>query len=93
MQSEALRATTNDDDVCSGALVRTVRRGTMYSLTLLRWLDWVPEQLLSGLPSAGPDHRLRWDLPMLHAGLQDARPERAELHRSRRTKSDACPIG
>ncbi len=78
-QSEAFRATTNDDDVCSGALVRTVRCGTMpcqYSLMLLRWLDCVPEQFLSGIPSAGSDHRLRWDLAMLHADLQDARRER-----------------
>jgi len=90
MQSRELRARSGDHDVCSGALVRTVRRWTMscqYALMLLQWLDRAPEHFLSGpstvepgawgrLPVAGPDRRLRWDLPALHADLQRARVER-----------------
>lgn len=89
-QSQVLRARTGDHNVCSGALVRTVRRGTMscqYALMLLRWLDRVPEEFVSGtstvgiddcarLPAAGPDRRLRWNLPALYADLQRARLER-----------------
>ena len=86
-QSAELRAATGDHDLCAGALVRTVQRQTMscqYALMLLRWLDRVPEDFLTSaavdveaerLPVAGPHERLRWDLPALHAEVNDARGE------------------
>jgi hypothetical protein len=74
--------------MCPGALVRTAKRGTMscqYALILLRWIDRAPEEFLTGpvvqvgdvaLPEAGPDSRLRFDLPSLHAALDEQRRER-----------------
>jgi hypothetical protein len=87
-QSSGLRAALNDHDVCSGALVRTVKRGSMscqYAVMLLQWLGRAPEEFLIGqrrevgevrLPTAGPDVRLRWDLPQLHGALNAQRRER-----------------
>jgi hypothetical protein len=52
---------------------------------MLRWLSQAPEEFLTGavvdvgstrLPQAGPDSRLRWDLPELHAALNRQRQER-----------------
>ena len=86
-QSSGLRAALNDHAVCSGALVRTVRRGSMscqYAVMLLQWLGRAPEEFLIGqrrelgdvaLPSVGADLRLRWDLPQLHAALNAQRRE------------------
>ncbi len=83
-QSADLNARLAGNAMCSGALVRTVRRGTMscqYALILLRWIGRAPEDFLTGavvdvgdtrLPAAGPDKRLRWDLGELHAAV-DAR--------------------
>jgi hypothetical protein len=80
-QSSDLNAELGDHALCQGALVRTVHRGTMscqYALPILRWLRRPPEDFLTGevvevgdtrLPDAGPDRRLRWDLPQLHAEL------------------------
>ena len=88
VQSRDLNAELADHCLCSGALVRTARRGTMscqYALILLRWLGRAPEDFLTGpvtdvgdttLPPAGPDQRLRFDLPQLHATLNRARQER-----------------
>ncbi|OJX76709.1 MAG: hypothetical protein BGO91_00800 [Leifsonia sp. 71-9] len=87
-QSAGLRAALNDHAVCSGALVRTVRRGSMscqYALMLLQWLDRSPEEFLFGrsravgetrLPAIGTDVRLRWDLPELYAAVNDQRRDR-----------------
>ncbi len=87
-QSHELNAELLDHAVCPGALVRTARRGTMscqYALMLLRWIDRPPEDFLAGraahvgdarLPNAGPDRRLRWDLPQLHAAVNEQRHER-----------------
>jgi hypothetical protein len=84
-QSSVLNAELRDHSLCSGALVRTARRGTMscqYALIILRWLKRVPEEFLTGpvvdvgqsrLPAAGPDRRLRWDLNRLHAALNEQR--------------------
>ncbi len=53
-----------------------------YALFMLRWLCRPPEDFLAGsprhvgctaLPEAGPGHRLRWDLPGLHAVLNERR--------------------
>jgi len=87
-QSAALNAELADHSLCPGALVRTAKRGTMscqYALILLRWIRRAPEEFLSGpvvdvgdarLPEAGTDTRLRWDLPQLHAALDQRRRER-----------------
>ena len=85
LQSAQLHAELSDNAMCSGALVRTVRRGTMscqYAVVLLRWLGRAPEEFLEGdvvdvgasaLPEAGPDQRLRWDLPELYEALNSRR--------------------
>lgn len=87
-QSAELNARLGDHALCPGALVRTAKRGTMscqYALTLLRWIGRPPEEFVAGaepassnvaLPFAGPDQRLRWDLPALHATLDRRRRER-----------------
>jgi hypothetical protein len=87
-QSADLNAELADHCLCSGALVRTAKRGTMscqYALILLRWIGHAPEDFLTGsaadvgdttLPEAGPDRRLRFDLPQLHAALNQARQDR-----------------
>jgi len=84
-QSAELNARLGDHALCPGALVRTAKRGTMscqYALTLLRWLGRPPEEFLTAaapgvasepLPPAGPDARLRWDLPRLYAALDPRR--------------------
>ena len=84
-QSSELNDELGGHSMCSGALVRTAKRGTMscqYALTLLRWVDRPPEDFIIGpvvdvgdtrLPDAGPGHRLRWDLGRLHAALDDHR--------------------
>jgi hypothetical protein len=86
-QSGALNARLADHSLCPGALARTARRGTMscqYALIILRWIRRAPEEFLTGrvvdvgdvrLPEAGTDRRLRWDLPQLHAALNDRRRE------------------
>ena len=87
-QSAELNAELGGNALCSGALVRTVRRGTMscqYALIILRWLGRAPEDFLIGpvaavgdtrLPCVGPDQRLRWDLAQLHAELNENRQAR-----------------
>jgi hypothetical protein len=87
-QSSELNAELSDHSMCPGALVRTVKRGSMscqYAAIILRWIDRAPEEFLTGpvvdvgdvrLPEAGPDRRLRWDLPQLHAELNAYRVER-----------------
>jgi hypothetical protein len=88
-QSHTLNAELADNSLCPGALVRTAKRGTMscqYALPILRWIERAPEQFLTGpvvdvgdvaLPKAGPDKRLRWDLPQLHKALDERRREHA----------------
>lgn len=84
-QSRDLNAELADHAMCSGALVRTAKRGTMscqYALIILRWIHRAPEDFLTGpvidvgdvrLPDAGPDMRLRWDLNQLHTALEEHR--------------------
>ena len=75
--------------MCPGALVRTAKRrrdiSCQYALILLRWVGRPPEAFLTEpdadvpptpLPSAGADKRLRFDLPSLHAALNERRTER-----------------
>jgi hypothetical protein len=56
-----------------------------YALIILRWIRRAPEDFLRGpvadlgdvrLPEAGPETRLRWDLPQVHAALNVQRRER-----------------
>ncbi len=87
-QSAVLRAEIDDHDVCAGALVRTVKRGSMscqYALMLLQWLGRAPEEFLVGdrvqvgdvrLPTVGTEARMRWDLPLLYAAANELREER-----------------
>ncbi|GAB2484035.1 hypothetical protein [Jatrophihabitans fulvus] len=84
-QSYALNAELGDHAMCPGALLRTTKRGTMscqYAMQLLRWLGRPPEHFLTGpvadvgdttLPTAGPDRRLRWNLPRLGRALDERR--------------------
>ncbi|MBO9554959.1 hypothetical protein [Cellulomonas sp.] len=86
-QSAELNARLGDDALCPGALHRTALRGTMscqYALPLLRWLGRPPEDFLvgdvvdvgdTGLPPAGPDKRLRWDLAELYVDLDRRRAD------------------
>jgi hypothetical protein len=87
-QSRDLNVELADNCLCSGALVRTAKRGTMscqYALILLRWIGRAPEDFLTGsvndvghtaLPAASPDRRLRFDLPSLHEALNQERRAR-----------------
>jgi hypothetical protein len=88
-QSADLNAQRADDHpLCGGAVSRLQQRGAtscQYALFMLRWLDRAPEDFLTGpvvdvgdvrLPTAGPDRRLRFDLPVLHAALNERRQER-----------------
>lgn len=84
-QSRDLNAELADHTMCSGALVRTAKRGTMscqYAVIILRWIHRPPEDFLIGpvidvgdvqVPDVGPDKRLRWDLNQLHAALEEHR--------------------
>lgn len=84
-QSSELNALRTDHPLCPGAIVRLPKRGAIscqHALFMLRWLGRAPEDFLAGpvidvghtrLPAAGPDYRLRWDLPQLHAELSDRR--------------------
>ncbi len=88
LQSAELNARLGDHNMCSGALMRTAKRGTMscqYALILLRWLQRAPEDFLVGevtheggvrLPEAASDQRLRWNLPELHAAVNALRRAR-----------------
>ena len=102
-QSAALNAQLADHSLCPGALVRTARRGTMscqYALILLRWIRRAPEEFLVGpvadvgdtrLPDAGPHRRLRWDLPQLHAALDERRRERGLTWAALAAELDCTP--
>jgi hypothetical protein len=84
-QSSELNALLMDHSICPGAVVRVKRRWTIscqYALYMLRWLGRAPEDFLTGrivdvgdvrLPNAGPDRRLRWNLPEIYAALNDQR--------------------
>jgi hypothetical protein len=87
-QSADLNAQRGDQALCPGALVRTARRGSMscqYALIILRWIGRAPEEFLTGpvvdvgdtrLPQPGHDRRLRWDLPQVHAAVNEQRQTR-----------------
>lgn len=85
-QSSDLNAQrSGDHPLCGGAVQRLQARGAtscQYALFMLRWLGQAPEEFLSGpvldvgdvgLPQAGADSRLRWDLNQLHSALNEQR--------------------
>jgi hypothetical protein len=89
-QSAALNAErVGDHRLCGGAVQRLRDKDStscQYALFMLRWLGRAPEEFLVGptvdvgdvsLPEAGQDRRLRFDLPQLHAALDEQRRERA----------------
>ena len=83
--SVQLNAERDDHPLCGGAVSRLGARGEtscQYALYMLRWLGDAPEAFLVGpevdvgdtrLPEPGPDSRLRWDLPQLHAAVDEQR--------------------
>lgn len=103
-QSEQLNAERDDHPLCGGAVGRLGERGAtscQYALFMLRWLGRAPEDFLVGpprqagdsaLPQAGPDSRLRWDLPQLHDALNRERGER-ELTWARLAQELGCTPG
>jgi hypothetical protein len=85
-QSAELNAERDGDHpLCGGAVSRMQQRGAtscQYALFILRWLDRAPEEFLTGssvvveevgLPRAGSDHRLRWNLAEVHQALNEQR--------------------
>ncbi len=86
-QSADLNAELMDHSVCPGAIVRLSTRDAIscqYATLILRWIRRAPEDFLTGpvadvgelrLPEAGPDARLRWDLPELYGALNQKRQE------------------
>jgi hypothetical protein len=87
-QSSELNAQRTDHPLCPGAIARLPRRGAIscqYALFMLRWLRRAPEDFLTGpvvdvggvgLPEAGTDCRLRWNLEQTHAALNEQRQQR-----------------
>lgn len=72
--SSELNAQRGDHPISPATLTAMVRRGgdtsCQHALFMLRWLDRMPEDFLTGelrvagrpLPAVGPDRRLRWHL-------------------------------
>ena len=83
--SELNRQRKGDHPLCGGAVQRLQERGAtscQYALFMLRWLHRAPEDFLVGsvvdvgdvgLPEAGSEYRLRWDLNKLHTALNEQR--------------------
>jgi hypothetical protein len=103
-QSADLNARLDDNCMCPGALVRNAqRRGPMscqYALIMLRWLDRAPEEFLTGpvvdvgelgLPAAGPEARLRWELGELFAALASHRQQQRLSWASLASELDCTP--
>lgn len=86
-QSADLNAQRPEDHcLCGGAVSRLPARedtSCQYALFMLRWLGRPPEDFVrdardvgdTRLPDAGPDRRLRWDLPQLYVALDERRRE------------------
>src|ERR1700746_2078409 len=83
-QSAALNRQRQDHPISPSTLTGVARRGDctcQHALFFLRWLRRTPESFLSppaacsatALPAAGPDRRLRWDLPALYEALNARR--------------------
>lgn len=88
-QSAALNARRHDHPISASTLTGMVKRNDttcQHALFFLRWLGRTPESFMPGstadakrtaLPFAGPDQRLRWDLPGLYDALNSERRERS----------------
>ena len=102
-QSADLNAALGDHPLCGGAVSRLPTRGDtscQYALFMLRWLDQAPEAFLTGsvvdvgevrLSSPGPDRRLRWELPELHAALNEQRESRGLTWAALAAEIDCTP--
>jgi hypothetical protein len=63
-------------------MAKNPRTSCQHALFMLRWLRRTPESFLRGasaddlrfaLPEVGPDRRLRWDLKLLYASMDEKR--------------------
>jgi hypothetical protein len=87
-QSADLNGRRVDHPISPATVTGIAKRGDttcQHALFFLRWLGRTPESFLSSppadaehgaLPAAGPDKRLRWNLPALYDALNDRRLER-----------------
>lgn len=86
--TEDLAAQCGGHPIAASTITNMPRRGNttcQHALVMLRWLERAPEEFIarprpgtSGvpLPEADPAHSLRWNLPALHAALDDVRRTR-----------------
>jgi len=86
--SATLNVRRNDHPISAMTLTGMTKRmdtSCQHALFMLRWLGRPPESFVPGstydatstaLPEAGPDRRLRWDLPRLYEALDAQRRER-----------------
>jgi hypothetical protein len=84
-QSAELNEQRQDHPISPSTLTGIAKRGDttcQHALFILRWLERTPESFLSpavvrsertGLLVAGPDRRLRWDLPALYLAVNAQR--------------------
>ena len=84
-QSAELNEQNQDHPISPSTLTGIAKRGDttcQHALFILRWLERTPESFLSPavvhpertrLPVAGPDRRLRWDLPALYLAVNSRR--------------------
>lgn len=87
-QSSTLNVQLRDHPFSPSTLTGMPKRtytSCQHALGILRWLSLPPESFItdstvdpadSALPPAGPDRRLRWDLPKLYEALDTQRQER-----------------
>ena len=87
-QSAVLNRRRQDHPISPSTLTGIAGRGDctcQHALFILRWLGRTPESFVRmapasadgvALPPAGPDRRLRWDLPALADALDSRRRER-----------------
>ena len=89
-QSSELNGTRHDHPIAVQTITGMGKRGDtscQHALFMLRWIRCAPEEFIHhpvegstgvGLPVAGPDRRLRWNLRALHGAL-DARRREEQL--------------
>ena len=84
-QSSELNLRRRDHPISPATLTNMAgnpRTSCQHALFMLRWLGRAPESFLIGargddgrfaLPAAGPDRRLRWELKILYAAMDEKR--------------------
>ncbi len=84
-QSSVLNDRRNDHPIAIETITGMQRRNNMscqHALFMLRWIGRAPEEFIAdpvpgsagfGLPLAGPDRRLRWNLRALYDAMDDRR--------------------